>query len=56
MRWSSQFGGPYVRAPAPARFNDAFLGGFDVGPFTLTHDLDELPTYHMLTPDSPKEL
>lgn len=34
----------------------AVLGGFDVGPFTLTHELDELPTYHMLTPASPKDL
>ncbi len=34
----------------------AVLGGFDVGPFLLTHALDEYPTFHMLTPGSPPAL
>ena len=50
-----EFGGrTYGRPPDGERH--AVLGGFDVGPFTLTSELDELPTYHMLTPDSPKAL
>lgn len=28
------------------------LGGYDVGPFLLTHALEEYPTFHMLTPGS----
>jgi len=32
------------------------LGGEDVGPFLLTHALQEYPTFHMLTPGSPRPL
>lgn len=32
------------------------LGGFDVGPYLLTHALEEYPTFHMLTPGSPRVL
>jgi hypothetical protein len=32
------------------------LGGYDVGPFMLTHALAEYPTFHMLTPGSPRPL
>jgi hypothetical protein len=32
------------------------VGGFDVGPFWLTHFLKEYPTFHMLTPGSPELL
>lgn len=50
------------QAPQPADFatapdsGAAVLGGSDVGPFLLTHALEEYPTFHLLTPGSPPVL
>lgn len=36
--------------------SEGVVGGYDVGPFLLTHMMEEYPTFHMLTPGSPRVL